>query len=253
MATPSSCSWPQGCCPEPGSCCGASILKELDLAEPWFRIAKAAALPPLKLWFNWRFEELEKIPASGSAIIACNHISYLDPLSNAYAIVEAGRRPRFLAKQELFQIPLVGRALAGAGQIPVDRSRPDNPDPLNAARHAIEGGEVVVVYPEGTVTNDAGSLPMGGKTGVVRLSLSTGVPILPMASWGSQAVWQKSGPGSLKFGRPIWTKVGDPIVLSERRAEADDREALRSLTEQVMSRLLEIVLDLRARYPSRWT
>ena len=241
------------CSPELGCCCGACVLRESDLAEPWFRIAKAVALPPIKLWFNWRFEGLEEIPASGPAIVACNHISYLDPLSNAYAIVKAGRRPRFLAKEELFHIPLIGRALTGARQIPVDRSRPDNPEPLTAARSAVVSGEVVIVYPEGTVTNDPGSLPMTGKTGAVRLSLSTGVPVLPMASWGSQAVWQKSGRGSLKFGRPIWTKIGEPIDLSEHGGDADDREALRTMTNQVMSELRELVLDLRARYPARWT
>ena len=69
-------------------------------------------------------------------------------------------------------------------------------------------GEVVVIYPEGTVTTRPDGLPMGGKTGAVRLSLATGVPITPMASWGSAAVWQKSGPGSLKPRRPIWVKVG---------------------------------------------
>jgi 1-acyl-sn-glycerol-3-phosphate acyltransferase len=206
----------------------------------------------VKLWFNWRFEGLEKIPSNGPAIIACNHISYLDPLSNAYAVVRAGRRPRFIAKQELFEIPLVGRVLSGARQIPVDRSRADNPEPLRSAIAAIETGEVVVVYPEGTVTANADSLPMHVKTGAVRLSLATRVPILPMASWGSQAVWQKSGKGSLKFGRPIWTKVGDPVDLSDRTGDAEDRAALREMADSLMATLTTLVVDLRGRYPARW-
>jgi len=213
--------------------------------------AKAVALPPAKLWFSWRFEDLHHIPQEGPAIVACNHISYLDPIGNAYAIVRAGRRPRFLAKDDLFKIPVVGSALKGAHQIPVDRGS-DGRAPLLAARAALDAGEIVVIYPEGTVTTNPDSLPMRGRTGAVRLSLASGVPIVPMASWGSQAVWQKSGKGSLKWGRPVWMRAGPPLDFSQRRAEADDREALHAMTDEVMAVLTALVLDLRARYPERW-
>lgn len=206
----------------------------------------------MRFWFSWHFEGLERIPPQGPVLLACNHISYLDPLGNSYAVVKAGRRPRFLAKQELFGIPLVGRALRGAGQIPVDRGTPNDPAPLTAAEAALANGEVVVVYPEGTVTKNEDSLPMEGKTGIVRLSLATGIPITPMASWGSQAVWQKSGKGSLKFGRPIWMRVGDTIDLSGHAADANDHETLRELTATVMAALTNLAVDLRDRYPSRW-
>jgi 1-acyl-sn-glycerol-3-phosphate acyltransferase len=211
------------------------------------------AVPPVKLWFAWRFEGLDQIPAEGPAIVCCNHISYLDPLGNAYAVIEAGRRPRFLAKDDLFSIPLVGRVLRGAGQIPVNRSRSGDPSPLLAAQDALRAGEVVVIYPEGTVTKNADSSPMAGKTGAVRLSLVSGVPIVPMASWGSQAVWQKSGRGSLAFGRPIWVKAGPPIDLSVHAGRIDDRQALHDLTADVMSEIAALVQDLRARYPKRWS
>lgn len=219
--------------------------------EPWFLAAKAVALPPAKLWFAWRFEDLDHIPPEGPAILACNHISYLDPIGNAYAVVRAGRRPRFLAKDDLFEIPVVGAALRGAGQIPVDRGS-DGRAPLDAARAALEAGEVVVVYPEGTVTTNPDFLPMAGKTGAVRLSLASGVAITPMASWGSQAVWQRSGRGSLKFGRPVWAKVGLPIDFTDRRDRAGDRQALHEMTDEVMAAITALVLDLRARYPKRW-
>jgi 1-acyl-sn-glycerol-3-phosphate acyltransferase len=210
-------------------------------------------LPPLRLWFTWRFEGLERIPAEGPAIVACNHISYLDPLANSYAVVKRGRRPRFLAKEELFRIPVVGRALRGAGQIPVSRGVSGG-SPLRAAQLAVEAGEVVLIYPEGTVTKRPEFLPMEGKTGTVRLSLATGVPITPMASWGSQAVWQKSGKGSLKFGRPVWVKVGEPIDMSVRDGSGkDDGGSLRDMTRDVMDALAALAVDLRARYPARWS
>jgi 1-acyl-sn-glycerol-3-phosphate acyltransferase len=184
--------------------------------------------------------------------VACNHLSYLDPLANAYAVVKAGRRPRFLAKDELFKIPVVGSALNGAKQIPVDRSSRDA-TPLRKAQQALRAGEVVVIYPEGTVTDRVDHLPMEGRTGTVRLSLASGIPIVPLASWGSQAVWQKSGRGSLKYGRPVWLKAGEPIDLSARTGDADDRPALKEMTAQVMAKLTELVVDLRDRYPSRWS
>ena len=124
--------------------------------------------------------------------------------------------------------------------------------PLRRAEEALAAGEVVVVYPEGTVTDRPDGLPMQGKTGTVRLALAAGVPIIPMVSWGSAPVWQKSGPGSLKPGRPIWVRVGEPIDLSARRAEADDYRALKEMTGEVMTVLGRMTADLRDRYPKRW-
>lgn len=207
-------------------------------------------LPPLRFWFRLSHEHLDRIPRTGPAIIACNHISYLDPLTNGDAVVRAGRRPRFLAKEELFRIPVVGRALRGAGQIPVSRGTRDRSS-LERAVDALGRGEVIVVYPEGTVTKREDGLPMEGKTGLVRLAIATGAPITPMASWGSQAVWQKSGRGSLRFGRPIRTTVGEPIVLPI--PPEGEQAPLRELTAQVMDEITHLVVSLRDRYPARWT
>ena len=208
------------------------------------------ALPPLRFWFRLSHEHLDRIPATGPAIIVCNHISYLDPLTNGDAVVRAGRRPRFLAKEDLFRIPVVGRALRGAGQIPVSRGARDRSS-LDRAVAALDDGEVIVVYPEGTVTKREDGLPMDGKTGTARLALRTGAPIIPMASWGSQAVWQKSGKGSLKLGRPIWTTVGEPFELPPVPEGA--QLPLRELTAHVMDVITHLVVDLRDRYPRRWT
>lgn len=220
--------------------------------EPWYDLARLVAIPPTKLWFNWRLEDLDRIPRTGPAIVAANHISYLDPFANGYAILKAGRRPRFLAKDELFEVPVVGTVLRGAHQIPVDRGS-GGAAPLISASRALDEGELVLIYPEGTVTKNPDFLPMKAKTGTVRLSLLTGVPITPLASWGSQAVWQKSGRGSLKFGRPIWVKAGAAIDLSDRADELDDRDALHEMTDQLTAALTSLVLDLRGRYPKRWS
>jgi 1-acyl-sn-glycerol-3-phosphate acyltransferase len=220
--------------------------------EPWYAVARLVTVPPAKLWFNWRFEDLDRIPRTGPAIVAANHISYLDPFANGYAVIKAGRRPRFLAKHDLFKVPVVGRVLGGAHQIPVDRGS-GGPAPLISAGKALDAGEVVVIYPEGSVTKNPDFLPMRGKTGAVRLSLMSGVPITPLASWGGQAVWQKSGRGSLKFGRPIWVRAGDPIDLTDRTDQLNDPDALHEMTEELMAALTALVLDLRSRYPKRWS
>jgi 1-acyl-sn-glycerol-3-phosphate acyltransferase len=192
------------------------------------------------------------VPETGSVLVAGNHVSYIDPFAHAYFVVKRRRRPRFLGKRELFDVPVLGWALDNARQIPVDRGTPSDPAPLEQAERALEAGECVLVYPEGTVTTDPAYLPMRGKTGTVRLSLATGVPITPVAVWGSQAVWQKSGRGSLKFARPIFVRAGAPIDLSAYRDQANDGQVLRKLTDELMAELTRLVEALRDEYPKRW-
>ena len=221
--------------------------------EPWYRAAELALVPPMQLWFNWRFEGLEKIPAEGPVIVAGNHLSYVYPLAHGYFVVKAGLRPRFLAKQELFDAPFVGTVLRGARQISVERGTGDR-SPLEDAGRAVERGEVVVIYPEGTTaTTHEDFSPGRGKTGAVRLSVATGVPILPVATWGGQFVWRRSGRQSLTFGRPIWVVAGEPFDPSERLDGEPDAQRLRTLTDDLMGELDKLVADLRARYPTRWT
>ena len=184
--------------------------------------------------------------------MAANHISYLDPVAHAYFLAERGRRARFLAKSELFDIPVFGAALRNARQIPVQRGTGDAA-PLAAAERSLADGEAIVVYPEGTVTRDPEFLPMRARTGVVRLSLASGVPITPVAVWGAQHVWQKSGKGDLSFGRPIWLSAGEPIELSPYRDRRDDADVLRKLTDAVMGELSALVRELRGGYPARWS
>jgi 1-acyl-sn-glycerol-3-phosphate acyltransferase len=219
--------------------------------EPWYHAIRWSVFPLLRVWFRWRFEGLEQIGATGPILIACNHASYLDPLVNAYAVVRARRRPRFLAKAELFRAPGIKWAMHGTRQIPVARGTGDRSS-LDEAERALRAGEVVLVYPEGTVTRREDGLPMEGKTGTVRLALAAGVPIVPMVSWGSAPVWQKSGPGSLRPGRPVWVHIGQPIELDGDATTLEDYDAVLARTRQVMHVLTALALDLRDRYPAEW-
>ena len=125
--------------------------------------------------------------------------------------------------------------------------------PLTVAMDALREGEVVVVYPEATITKNPDSLPMKGKTGTARLALDAGVPVIPLAVWGSQHIWQKTGAGDLRFGRPIWLKAGAPIELSAFQSSKDELSTLRQATELIMDEIRGLVLDLRDRYPKRWS
>jgi 1-acyl-sn-glycerol-3-phosphate acyltransferase len=143
----------------------------------------------------------------------------------------------------------VGSALRGARQIPVRRGTGDQ-SPLDDARRALEAGEVVVIYPEGTTATSAPDHSPGrGRTGLVRLARMSGVPVLPVATWGGQYVWRKSGRQSLAFGRPIWLLAGEPKELGTGDA---DGATLRAQTDDVMAELGGLVDRLRAGYPARW-
>jgi len=218
--------------------------------DAWFDVAHLALRPGMAFWFNWRFEGMEHIPREGPVLIAGNHISYFDPLAHAYMLVKAGRHARFLAKKELYGNRLLRRALMGAGQIPVERGS-GSMAPVHAAVKALQAGEAVMVYPEGTVTKDPDHLPMQGRTGIARLTLASEVPVLPLAVWGSQHVWQR-GARSPRFGRPIWLKAGAPRDFSEFEDRRDDPEALRAVTDAIMADLTQLVADLRRRYPKEW-
>jgi 1-acyl-sn-glycerol-3-phosphate acyltransferase len=219
--------------------------------EPWYHVAVWTLRPALATWFNWRFEGFEHIPREGPLLVACNHISYLDPLAHGYMLVKAGRRPRFLTKSELYRNPLLKAVLKGTRQIPVERGS-GSMAPVEAARDALRRGEAVMVYPESTITRNPDYSPMQGKTGIARLTLGSDVPVLPMAVWGSQYVWQREGARSLKFGRPIWVKAGPPLDFSEYEDAQGRPETVRKVTDIVTDELTRLVNDLRSRYPKRW-
>jgi 1-acyl-sn-glycerol-3-phosphate acyltransferase len=219
--------------------------------EPWFQFASWTLRPPIALWFNWRFEGLEHIPPDGPVLVACNHISYFDPLAHGHMLVKAGRRPRFLTKSELYGNSFLRRVLEGANQIKVERGS-GSAAPIDAALAALKDDQAVMIYPESTITTNPDFTPMQAKTGIARLTLASEVPVLPIAVWGSQRVWQREGRGSLTFGRPVWLKAGAPMDFSEFEGKQDDQATLRKVTDAIMDELTRLVNDLRSRYPKRW-
>src|SRR5712691_4066845 len=153
----------------------------------WLWFAVIVLYPVTMLLFKVRWRGQRHLPASGGVLVVANHVSYADPITFARFIWDSGRVFRFLAKDSLFtKKPLVGRIVRSARQIPVRRGTVDAGDSLRAAVAALNAGECVCIYAEGTVTRDPDWWPMLGKTGVARLALSVDLPVVPVAQWGPQ-------------------------------------------------------------------
>lgn len=216
--------------------------------EPVYLITKGILKPWLKVWFRWRIEGADNIPGHGPAILAVNHIAYLDPFAAAYVVDHRKRRPRFLAKSELFQDKKIAWVLEGCRQIEVRRGTATAPMALDKALDALARGEIVVVFPEGTITNDPDLNPMTPKTGAARLALESGAPLLPCAVWGTQNIWPK---GYAKHWRPrqlVLVRVGPPLDVS---GDPRSRAAWAEVGEKLMSAISNLLSGLRNDLPDR--
>lgn len=202
----------------------------------------------LVAWFRWRISGTENIPREGAAILAVNHLAFLDPFAAAFVVDARGRRPRFLAKSELFDDKRIAWLLRGCGQIEVRRGTAKAPMALDHALDALRRGEVVVVFPEGTITDDPDLNPTAPKTGAARLALQSGAPLVPCALWGTQNVWPK---GYEKHWRPrqtICAAVGAPLDV---HGAPESPEAWDETGEKLMSSIGHLLAGLRSELPDR--
>lgn len=215
----------------------------------WFRLAVLIVKPVVTGFTRREWRGTEHLPTSGGVIIAVNHISYADPLVVAHFVYDAGRLPRFLAKVELFRLPLVGPILRGAGQIPVHRYTGNAATALRDAALALRRGECVVVYPEGTVTKDPAYWPMRARTGVARLALDTGVPVIPLAQWGAHHILGRDFRPHLLPRRTVRLTAGPPVDLSAYADHEPTARTLREATELIMDRVRGQLAELRGEIP----
>lgn len=212
----------------------------------WYRLAVTVVKPLLLLFTSRRWRGGEHVPRTGGVILAANHISYVDPLMVAHYVYEHGRLVRFLAKQSLFEVPFIRWVVKGAQQIPVRRGTADAAAALTAAVDALNRGECVLVYPEGTATRDPQLWPMVARTGIARLALTTGVPVIPIAQWGAQQVLPYPSKRPRLFPRTTIEMVaGPPVDLSRFEGKEQTAEVLREATDEVMHRITEMLEELR--------
>jgi len=192
----------------------------------------------------------ENIPKTGPVIIAPNHMSYLDWGTDAVFFYGSGRYPTFMIKASAFKLPFIGKLLYGCGQIPVNRGGADAALALKQAERELGEGAAVIIYPEGTATRDPDLWPMVAKTGVARLALATGAPVVPVARWGTQDVLPYgSNKPTLWPRRTVRTVAGKPVDLSEWAGKQTSARALRAATDAIMTEVTALVASLRDAEP----
>ncbi len=216
---------------------------------PWFTFACGVLKPAVTLTSRTTWTGLDNVPAEGGIIVAANHTSLVDPVLLADLVVYGmGALPRFLAKDAMFRgNGLVARVMRGAQQIPVNRGAADASAALGAAVEALRQGECVVIYPEGTTTRDPELWPMQARTGVARLALLSGAPVLPVAQWGAHRIHRRGSRRVHVLPRsPVLLRVGPPVDLSAWQGRPLDAQVLREATAAVMSAVTDELERLRA-------
>ena len=183
----------------------------------------------------------EHVPREGGAVLASNHVSYLDFIFAGLAPRKSRRLTRFMAKDGVFKDRIGGPLMRGMHHIPVDRDA--GSASFRAAMTALKDGEVVGIFPEATISRSFTVKEC--KSGAVRLAQATRTPLLPVALWGGQRMFTKGHPKDLTSrGRHILIAVGEPIP-APKGADGDE------LTQTLRTRLQELLDDLQRRTPEQ--
>jgi 1-acyl-sn-glycerol-3-phosphate acyltransferase len=219
--------------------------------SPAVRRATTVILPlPIKSIMKRDWHGHEHIPRSGGVIVAANHLSYADWAAMALFVHQAGRYPAFLIKSTAFNVKGIGPFLRAAGQFPVNRGTADAALVLNDAERALAMGECLIFYPEGTATRDPDLWPMVPKTGIARLALTTGAPVVPVAQWGTQDILPY---GTKKLSviprHMVKMLAGPPVDLSAYEGEPLNRDVLRAASATIMADITGLLARLRGEAP----
>ena len=177
----------------------------------------------------------ENLPDTGGALLALNHTGYFDFIFGGTTANLHGRRlVRFMAKKEVFDVPVVGALMRKMKHIPVDRSVGAGASALDVAVASLRAGNLVGIFPEATISRSFEIKDI--KTGAARIAKEAGVPLIPVVLWGSQRVWTKGH--KKRLGRhhfPVWVQVGEPLALTG--VVEDDTAKLRETMKIMLDRL----------------
>lgn len=201
----------------------------------WLFLKHVALGPALRLMFRPKVTGLQNIPKEGGAILAANHVSFLDPL--LVPLVVPRRRVMFLTKTKYIDKPLLHQFLSGAGVIPVASDDPSSAGgAVTAGVRAVLEGRLLGIFPEGTRSRDG--LQHRGKTGVARIAVQAGVPVIPVGVIGTD----KAYPRGARLPRPRAVQIvfGAPIVFDAPADAAKDPAFSRSATDRVMAAIREL-------------
>ena len=224
--------------------------QERNYSPGWRRFSALLLQPLLHALIKQKMEGREHFPREGGVILAPNHLSYADWGTVALFSYESGRYPTFLIKSSVFKVKIIGPVLRKLGQLPVYRNRGDAALVLRDAERAIRDSQAVVVYPEGTASRDPDLWPMKARTGVARLALATGAPVIPIAHWGAQDVlpYGTTRPHLLPR-KTVRMIAGPPVDLSAFRGQPLNATTLRAATDVVMADVTALLAGLRGETP----
>ncbi len=198
-------------------------------------IVKVILTPILRVVYRIRVEGREHLPARGPVILASNHRSFLDSI---FIPLIVRRRVTFVAKAEYFDDPKTAWFFRAVGQIPIRREGGSASEgALAAATDVLESGGVFGFYPEGTRTRDG--LLHKGKTGVARLALATGAPIVPVGLIGTDEC-QPTNAKLPRLFRKVTIRFGPPLSMGHYQDRSDDRLVLRQITDELMFEIGEL-------------
>lgn len=213
-----------------------------------FWLAAAVVIPATGLIAKIEISGAENLPLTGPYVLAPNHYSEFDPVIVAVATWRMGRAPRFMAKESLFRVPVLGWLLRATGMVPVARTSSASAakQSIAQAEDLVTHGRGVIVYPEGSLTREPDLWPMRGKTGAVRLALEGGIPVIPMATWGVQGILPRYGKLSLwPLRKRVRVKVGPAVALDAYRAAGVGATNLAAATDVVMADIAALLGELR--------
>ncbi|MFF7332570.1 lysophospholipid acyltransferase family protein [Streptomyces sp. NPDC090306] len=212
----------------------------------WYRFAAVICKPVLAVLIKRDWRGMENIPAEGGFITAVNHNSHIDPFAYAHFQYNTGRVPRFLAKAGLFKGGFVGAMMRGTGQIPVYRESTDALSAFRAAIDAVDRGECVAFYPEGTLTRDPDGWPMTAKTGAARVALQTRCPVVPVAQWGANEVLPPyAKKPDLLPRKTHHVLAGPPVDLERFYGKEMSPDVLKEATEVIMAAVTRLLEEIR--------
>lgn len=206
---------------------------------------------------NRHWSGQEHIPATGPAIIVANHISNADPVLLGEYLIWSGRWVHYLGKSEIWKVPGLGWLARSCEQIPVYRGSERAAESLVHARAALDRGQIVGIYPEGTITKDPDGWPMTGRRGAAELALLSGAPVIPVVQVGAEKIL--GGPtiklGGLLRGRhDVWLRAGDPIAFDDLRGQELTKATADALTERFLDTLTRMRAEITGEVPpdGRW-
>jgi 1-acyl-sn-glycerol-3-phosphate acyltransferase len=191
----------------------------------------------------------EHIPRAGGAVLASNHVSYLDFIFCGFAAQPAKRLVRFMAKKAVFDHRVSGPLMRGMRHIPVDRDA--GAASFREATTALKNGEVVGVFPEATISESFTVKEI--KSGAARLARTAKVPLVPMVVWGPHRLWTKGHPKQLtKRHVPVLIKIGEAIEISKGVSPDAISETLRERLTSLLDAAQKAYPDKPASPEERW-